>query len=253
MAFNFRSHIWHANPLNERTDGIHTDTEASNLGFQGAFVPGVTLYEHVVSELLNQGVDWLKLGSASYRFRLPVYNNEPVTFSIDADNKSFQVIGDDKKGPRMIGTFGLEEKNLDISNLIPMEPCNEKLGKSEQIGAVLQIEEYFDVRIYSKPNHSNFPNKIDKKIVVPVGKWCNPVDLITTHFDESTTIHRTGKIWHHSPLYAGETMIRKGIITNLSEHKGHQIVHFSVMQMTDSGRKLATIEHESVYRLAEIN
>ena len=60
MAFNFRSHIWHANPLNERTDGIHTDTEASNLGFQGAFVPGVTLYEHVVSQLLNQGVDWLR-------------------------------------------------------------------------------------------------------------------------------------------------------------------------------------------------
>ena len=205
MNFLFHSRTWDANPLNERSDGIHTDTEAHNLGFQGAFVPGVTLYEHVVSELLNQGVDWLNSGRASYRFRLPVYNNERVTFSINAEDRSFQVTGSDGKGPRMFGTIGLEEKTL------------------------------------------------DDKVLVPVGKWVNPVDLITTHFDESTTIHRTGKIWHHSPLYAGETMIRKGIITNLTEHNGHQIVHFSVVQITTTGRKLVTIEHESIYRLANVN
>jgi len=253
MNFLFHSRTWDANPLNERSDGIHTDTEAHNLGFQGAFVPGVTLYEHVVSELLNQGVDWLNSGRASYRFRLPVYNNERVTFSINAEDRSFQVTGSDGKGPRMFGTIGLEEKTLDIDELVPMNPSNEKLGKSEQIGSVLQIEEYFDVNVYSKPNNSNFPNRIDDKVVVPVGKWVNPVDLITTHFDESTTIHRTGKICHHSPLYAGETMIRKGIITNLTEHNGHQIVHFSVVQITTTGRKLVTIEHESIYRLANVN
>lgn len=252
-TFYLQSNAWKVHPRNERSDGIHTDVEAQSLGFQGAFVPGVTLYEHVVNELIYQGIDWLHEGSASYRFRLPVFNNELVTFSINADDNSFQVIGNDDKGPRMIGKIGLEQKTFDLSDRLPMDPCGEQLEKLKHIGSVLQLKEHFDVKQYSKSNHSTFPDKIDDTIIVPVGKWCNPVDLITSHFNESTTIHRTGKIWHHSPLYGGETMIRKGIITNFTEHNGHKIVHFSVIQMTNTGRKLATIEHESVYRLAHVD
>ena len=54
----------------------------------------------------------------------------------------------------------------------------------------------------------------------------------------------------HSPVYLGETVIKRGHITGFEERKGNQIVAFVVAIETDDGRPVATVEHQSVYQLA---
>ena len=230
--------------------GIHDDSNAQSYGFDGGFVGGVSLYEHFVGAFLDQGIDWLSSGTASYRFRLPVYDGEEVHFSIDASTKTFEIIGNDDKGPRMLGTFGLDADPVQVPAGEAMQPIDVRLGEESHLGSIMQLEIDFNDQDFSGPNLSGFPNIIDGRNTIPAGKWTNPIDLITTHFDELTTIHRTGRIWHHSPLFAGEVLVKRGIINELYEHRGNKVVRFSVEQTTSDGRPIATIEHESVYRLA---
>src|SRR3972149_5196706 len=89
----FRSREWGAQPHNLSAAGIHDGETARRLGFQGGFVPGVALYEHVAAELLNQGVDWLRGGRASYQFRRPVYSGEDTRFAISAEDRAFTLCG----------------------------------------------------------------------------------------------------------------------------------------------------------------
>ena len=56
------SRRWRAVPRNVSPNGIHDDDRARELGFEGGFVTGVTLYEHVAAKLLDQDPEWLSHG-----------------------------------------------------------------------------------------------------------------------------------------------------------------------------------------------
>jgi hypothetical protein len=53
MSAEFQSRDWRAAPRNLSLNGIHDAARAQELGFDGGFVTGVVLYEHIAAELLN--------------------------------------------------------------------------------------------------------------------------------------------------------------------------------------------------------
>ena len=63
-------------------------------------------------------------------------------------------------------------------------------------------------------------------------------------------MHYAGRIWHHSPVYVGETVVKRGRITGFEERNGNRIVAFTVAIETAGGRPVATVEHKSIYALA---
>lgn len=247
-----KSKQWLAQPKNLSDEGIHSDETARNLGFAGGFVPGVSLYAHVVAELLSQGVDWLRTGTVDYRFRRPVYDGEAVLFSIDADRATFAITSPDGDDTRASGRLGFIDQPPDVARTAPVSPERAPLGRPDQIGVPLQITARFDDQraAAAMSMSGDFTWMEDGRSLLPVSLWLNPINLLRTHYDSAVTIHYAGRVWHHSPVYLGETVVKRGRITGFEERKGNRIVCFVVAIETEDGRPVATVEHESVYQLA---
>lgn len=241
---------WLARPRNLSDQGIHSDDAARRLGFAGGFVPGVSLYAHVVAELLRQGVDWLREGSVAYRFRLPVYDDEAVRFSVDAG--SFAIASPGEGEVRASGSLGIADAPLVVPRRAPLKPPPAPLGEPSQIGVPLRIEvtpppDRIDAALTAS---GEYDWREGGRTMLPVSLWLNPIDLLRAHYEAPLTIHAGGRVWHHAPAYAGETVVKRGVITGFEERRGNRLVTFVVALETGDGRSLATVEHTSVYELA---
>ena len=248
----FEAREWTAQARNLSPNGIHDDDRARELGFDGGFVTGVVLYEHIAAELMNQGLPWLDEGRVDLRFRRPVYNEEAVTWIVDPEANSFEIRGDDGMGARASGVFAIDDE----APLVPggeaaPSPAGVLLGDPSLVGMVMRIEERLDTARFDEiAASSNFPRELEGRKLIPIGQWINPIDLIYEYFGRSTTIHFAGRIWHRSPLFEDESFSTTGVITGFSEKRGNQIVEFNALVAAGDGRPVATIEHTSVYQLA---
>ena len=251
-SIEFEAREWVAESRNFSPDGIHDDERARRLGFDGGFVPGVVLYEHIAAELMRQGVPWLSEGRVSLRFRRPVYGGESVTWSVAPESSTFSIHGDDGMGVRASGEFTVGDNFPQVSNdeaLAPPSPL--QMGDPSLIGSVMRIEKSLDSGKFDEiAVISDFPRELDGRKLIPIGQWINPMDLIYAYFGHTTTVHFAGRIWHHSPLFEDESFSKTGIITGFSERRGNKIVEFNCLVAAADGRPVATIEHSSIYQLA---
>ena len=247
-----KSMEWRASPRNLSQEGIHDDETARRLGFAGGFVPGVALYSHVAAALLGQGLDWLREGSVEYRFRRPVYDAEDVRFAIDAEAPAFTITSLDGGEVRASGRLSLPDPPPAVPRKPAVMPRRVPLGSPDQIGVPLRIESFADpIRATAAAGLSgDFSWQEEGRALYPVSLWLNPIALLREHFDSAVPIHYGGRVWHHSPVYVGETVVKRGHITGFEEHRGNKIVNFVVAIETADGRPVATVEHQSVYALA---
>ena len=254
----FKTHEWVATPRNLSDYGIHSDEMAKTLGFSGGFVGGVSLYEHLVAEMLNQGVDGLHEGRAAVQFRRPVYSGEETRFSVNADDRSYLIRSMTDEAPRSLGTLDIEDDAPDVPTGTPAPfPTGAKvpLGDPAQVGVYLRIEKVPETaELDATAALTGFPRAgADGKKLVPAGKYVNPVDLLYEYFDCPMTIHFQSRIWHHNPLFDNETLVTRGAITEYYQRGGNDVVRFLVSQETADGRPIATVDHHSVFKLARAN
>jgi hypothetical protein len=246
------SRRWLARPRNLSDEGIHSDETARRLGFAGGFVPGVALYAHVVAELLRQGADWLREGSVDYRFRRPVYDGEEVRFAIDAEAEAFTITGPEDGDLRASGQLLIADCPPVVARRTSVVPPATPLGDPAQIGVPLEV------RVAPPPTRveaalaqtGDFGWREGGRTLLPVSLWLNPIDLLRTYYEAAVTIHYAGRVWHHAPAYADETLVKRGEITGFEESRGNRIVRFVAAIETADGRPLTTVEHASVYALA---
>ena len=249
----FRTREWVAQPHNLSGAGIHDDETARKLGFEGGFVPGVTLYEHIAAEMLNQGVDWLHEGRAYLEFRRPVYSGEDTRFTVNAEDRSFMLRNMTEDAPRSLGKLHLDEDAVSIPIGTPATPSAARvpLGDASQVGVLLRYERVIETQdLDASAASTAFPRESGGRKQVPAGQWTNPVRILQEYWDCPVTIHLNSRIWHHNPLYDGELLVSRGVIADFYERGGNQVVHFQVIEETADGRPIATIDHHSVYQLA---
>lgn len=194
----FKSVEWSIRPMNASKEGIHDDETAQKLGFESAFVPGVTLYENLVIQLLDQDPGWLEDGRVEMNFRRPVYDGEKVLVRVDGSDQSWQIKSESDERARAYGLLRFDELPPVIQDGTPWEKTGRPLGDPSQIGTLMESTvEYSVERIEMAADASGFP-RTGSPSIVPVGLWTNPVDLLHQWFDWPTTIHFTSRIWHYS-------------------------------------------------------
>src|ERR1700735_4894866 len=73
------------NTASESENRIHDDQVASEYGFAGGLVPGVTIYGYMASAVIEHlGLEWLERGAMDVRFFQPFYDGEQVQVTIVA-------------------------------------------------------------------------------------------------------------------------------------------------------------------------
>src|SRR5690606_8242809 len=111
------------------------------------FVPGVALYEHIIGALLEQGVDWLHSGRASYRFRRPVYDGEDIRFTLNADDRTWSLQGPNDDRARASGDLDVDEEAPEVpEGAVPGTGELQQLGSDpSHVGFGLYQEQALDV------------------------------------------------------------------------------------------------------------
>lgn len=249
MSSKFESQVWTAHPKNASQEGIHNDETAQRMGFESAFVPGVTLYESLVVGLLKQDPDWLSHGRVEMNFRRPVYNGEEVALTVDGPTQEWELKREGDERARAYGLLAFSEEPPTIPTGADGAKTNKPLGDPSQIGTLMETSvEFAPERIELAAEASGFPRTGSPR-TVPVGLWTNPVDLLHAYFDCTTTIHFTSRVWHYSPLRQGEILHKRGELVGFEDRRGNKVVKFNA-ELSTSGRLIAVIAHASVYQLA---
>jgi MaoC like domain len=85
-------HVEAFNTATSSTNRIHDDEIARRYGFRGGLVPGVDVYAYMTHvPVAEWGVDFLRHGSLTARFALPVYDGERVTVRGERDGETLDV------------------------------------------------------------------------------------------------------------------------------------------------------------------
>jgi acyl dehydratase len=65
---------------------IHHDAVAAGYGFRGGLVPGVTVYGYMAAATMEHfGQEWLDCGAMDVRFLKPVYEDDELIVTVEAE------------------------------------------------------------------------------------------------------------------------------------------------------------------------
>ena len=85
FAKNFVAH----NDAEDSGNPMHSDDVARSLNFEGALVPGVTVYGYMTHAVVaHYGEQWLESGAAQVRFRRPVYVGEDMNIKLESEGSA---------------------------------------------------------------------------------------------------------------------------------------------------------------------
>jgi acyl dehydratase len=239
---------------------IHDDSIARQFGFRGGLVPGVEVYAYMAHmPVARWGRIWLERGEADCRFLKPVYDgalariiatdeeDDGLALSVEsagircATGRAF--MPSDQRPPPAIdslprGILPAERLKASEMSLAP--------GRSLGIAPVMidraMLSTYLDEIRETDPIYSVeglvHPGQIlrlaNNALVqnVVLGPW----------------IHVGSRVRNHALVRVGEQLTLRSKITSNVVSKGHAIVEFDAMVVSDGIRNVAEITHTAIWR-----
>jgi acyl dehydratase len=238
---------------------IHDDSIARRFGFRGGLVPGVEVYAYIAHmPVARWGRAWLERGEADCRFLKPVYDgalaritatdqDDGIALNVEsagvrcATGRAFMP-SDQRPAPVVEAlTQGTPPAERPEASEISLAP-----GRSLGIAPVMidraMLSTYLDEIRETDPIYSVeglvHPGQIlrlaNNALVqnVVLGPW----------------IHVGSRVRNHALVRVGEQLILRSKITSNVVSKGHAIVEFDAMVVSEGRRIAAEITHAAIWR-----
>ena len=224
------------NTAAESENKIHDDRVASQYGFRGGLVPGVTVYGYMTVPLVEFAPEWLERGSMRVRFLEPFYDgdevivrtrvNDDLSIGITADRDDGTTCGTATAAIRTAPTQPPERyPEAPLPEHRPI-PTPENLIPGTILGSVV---ERLDLAETQQLLH--FSNAI-----------------LMTNFQLGPWIHAASEIKNWKAAKPGDDISARGRIHDRFERKGHEFVIVDVMLIANQDRLLQTVRHTAIYR-----
>jgi acyl dehydratase len=241
---------------------IHDDTVARRFGFRGALVPGVEVFAYMAHvPVAHFGRAWLEQGEAACRFLKPVYDGDiaRVTAAAVDDGLALMVESAGERCATGSASMPTPQPAPAIDALPTGVPPAERPKASEEslsVGRALGIaphvidraalQNYLDAIRETEPLYRAegliHPGQIlrlaNQALLqnVVLGPW----------------IHVGSTIRFHALAHAGEQLTVRSRITSNAVNKGHAIVAFDAIVVTDNARTVAAIAHTAIWRPRQV-
>jgi len=225
---------------------IHDDSVASEYGFRGGLVPGVTVYGYMVSPVIEHfGPRWLESGAMDVRFFEPFYEGEQVSVSITNDEQGRIKV----EAGRASGVAWMETARTGAD--LPERPMSERVPASRealQPGTILgSIEKTLDL---SQPGMAAPLDAFigDERFAHPAIILALANEILLTNYILGPWIHSSSEVRNSAPAQDGQRIQVRGKIVDAYERKGHELVVLDVAVMGGQ-RTLSRIRHTAIWKL----
>ena len=237
---------------------MHSDEMASRYGFQGALVPGVAIYGHLVKPLVDHfGAAWLNDSCVEVKLIKPTYHGDELT--IEWPGVGEDVVATNQRGelisiistvsPQVIANVP-DELGLLGEVKLPGRPeiawDNVCIGEVFSPWAV-QLSGDENQRFASEIGDDSalYANHIHPHYLLSLAN-----EALMQEYVMPAWIHVKSKITHRAALQVDDEVELRSVVADRSERKGHQFIaiHLSFWR----GEEIALdIEHHAIFRIAE--
>lgn len=217
---------------------IHDDQVASQYGFRGGLVPGITVYGYMTALIVEHAPEWLEHGSMAVRFLEPFYDGDAVIVRAEvADDGSIRVAAEREDGSVCAtGTARTAAVTSPQPVPYPQHPLPQERPVAERDnlvpGALLgTVVEQID---------TSEPQRL---------LWLSN-EILMRNFKLGPWIHAASEVTNWTAARPGDEIWARGRIHDLFDRKGHEFVVLDVMLISNGSRLVQTVRHTAIYRPA---
>jgi hypothetical protein len=237
---------------------IHDDTKAREVGFSRAPIPGVDVYWYMCHAAIDAwGEDWASTGGAAVKFVSPVYDAEVCDLVLagrSAGELDVELVGAGRTKSRATFIRQAPEAAWNPPREAPVPQVKQTadevslapgnvLGTSSRIFTALESNSYLD---WLGEGGSFFR---ERGCVHPgfLLKMCNYA------LDDSVALgawlYTASKIQHRARSHVDELLQARAVVAANYERGGHRWFELDVHVLGESGRAIANVRHQGIYRL----
>jgi hypothetical protein len=242
---------------------IHSTDSAKEYGYRAALVGGATIYGWCVAPILDAaGMQWLATGWADIAFRRPVFPDDVLTVSIDADGR-LVVSGSDQR-IRIDGRIGIGDAawlgELTRSThthpdpaadpLPALTPATLPIGKPLRARAVPLSRADAEIFCRDKQHESLACFYGANAFVHPAWLANQPIYWLHHSFNYGPAIHTSSRIQHVAAAHVDDEFIVSGNCVDGFERNGHQYI-VNDTEIANTRGLIARIRHTAIYQVAK--
>jgi len=256
------------NTSTQSENKIHDDTIARQYGFRGGLVPGVTVYAYLTETLVAAfGPAWLQRGTASVRFRTPIFDGDEVVVTGRVTSRApggvaAVVVGGTAATPEAAAL----EASLPAGSPTPVNlavyssaalPDPRPPATRAHLAALGSLGT--PVNTYDEPRAEEWLAKVADPLPLYRGRegWIHPAyfldqanKALSLNVRLGPWIHAGSVVRHLGGARVGETLATRGRVRSLFEKKGREFVELDLVIVAGDGprpRPVAHILHTAVY------
>ena len=228
------------NRARESENKIHDDRVASQYGFRGGLVPGVTVYGYMTEPLVEFAPEWLERGWMQVRFLEPFYEGDNVLVNTDSgDPILIRATREDGQvcataTARITPTPSPLPIPYPTHRLPPMDqrpvPLTATIVPGATLGTIVERLDFNDGRMPTERllQLSN--------------------EMLVRNFRLGPWIHVSSEIQNWGLAGDGDEISSRGRVHDRFDRKGHEFVVIDTMLIADGGRLIQTVRHTAIYR-----
>jgi hypothetical protein len=234
------------NTASESENRIHDDQVASEYGFAGGLVPGVTIYGYMASAVIEHlGLDWLESGAMDVRFFQPYYDGEQVQVTIvDAAEGKLKV----DAGERASGTAWIADPPVatGLANhpMPDRQPASrETIRPGTLLGTLIKTLD-LSAPGMAAPLDASVG---DQRLTHPAILLSLANEILLANFVLGPWIHSSSEVRNVKSIRDGASVEVRGKIADAYQHKGHEFVVLDVAILS-AGALVTSIRHTAIWQ-----
>ena len=218
---------------------IHDDTVATQYGFRGGLVVGVTVYGYMAEPIVRYAPEWREHGAMSFRLLEPFYDGDEVVIKAGIqDDGSLAVTAEREDGK--LAAKGLARVNPGAAEA--PEPLADAPLPSPDRRPAATPETVV-------PGTALGTVSVTLESPEPAAILQLSNEMLVQNFRLGPWIHAASEVQNWSAPQPGEQISARGRIRERFERKGHQFLVADVMLLGEGGRLLQTVRHTAIYEL----
>jgi len=236
-------HVRAVNTAPDSENKIHDDSVATQYGFRGGLVPGVTVYGYLAAAACQHfGPDWLERGAMDVRFHQPVYHDEEIAVSVQPqpDGRArIEVTG----RASAIAWLHCERPSMPADER-PLErkpPSHETLAAGTILGAIAPRIDLAQSRV-SAPLAPELHGRVHPAILLALAN-----QIFVDNYRLGPWIHAASEVRKFASAKDGDELHVRARVADRYERKGHEFVILDV-NIAHAGRTIETVRHTAIWQ-----
>jgi hypothetical protein len=247
----------------DHANRIHSDEGAARYGFAGALVPGVGLYAYLTRPVIDAlGLEWLERGAMSAKFLKPIYDgekvqararvahNDPIELKLELINQSGELcaVGSANLPDSMAAPDPRAYPFRAPSQLWPASIASFSIG--DILGSVEfrldmkgEMPKFLDNVVETSPVYDS---------ICHAAFWIAQAnEILMRNVALGPWIHTASDARHCAVARDGERLSLRGLVGDLYERRGHELVMVDLGLFGENDRPIAQIKHTAIIKLRE--